>query len=226
MATVEPGGAVDAVELQQLAFYVAVDDGALDAAEEEFLKNLLGLLGMAGEAHVLAVLCVRLAALDPARTYLGGGQGVAYAFVGADDETLRMRDARAHEDACHALAYAVLDAVSRVDDQVTGIFALLKHGYGAVLSAHVEDDVLAVGGSGAELLFTVYVHFAAALAELVGDVVEDCGVVAYMIRRECTCAHYPRYFDFSHCRNSDWFINTKLANIFLLAKYRNGLRTK
>lgn len=154
---------------------------------------------MTGIADIFAVLGVHVGALDPAVGKSGRGELALDNLVGIRHDGFGHGYRRAAQYARHALALAVLDAVARVDDQVAVVLALLEQGYGARLAAHVEYDVL--GDFAAhKLLLGVYVDCAAALAQLVGGVVEYGGVVADMVGREIRRPHDAGYFDFCHRR--------------------------
>ena len=123
---------------------------------------------------------MEVAALDPAAGDAGLDEVVFYGLVGVYHETVGVWYVAAEEDAGHAFAGAVLDAVARVYYQRAGVLALLQQVDRAQLAAHVDDDVLG-DGARVELLFAVNVDFAAAFAQLLGGDVENGGVVAYMV---------------------------------------------
>ena len=189
--------ALDAVELDEVADEVAVDDRALDAAQEVLLEHLLGLLGMAHVADVLLVHRVEVAALYPALCEAGLDHLLLDDLVGVDHEALGIGDVAAYQDACHALAGTILDAIARVDDQRAGVLLLLEDLDGALLAAHVEYDVF-VDFSGHELFLAVDLDLAAALAQVLGGDVEDGGVVAYVVGRIGSGSHDAGNFYLSH----------------------------
>ena len=183
-----------AVELYEVAFEMAVDDGALDATQKIFLEHLLSLLGMTDVGNVFLVHGVEVAALYPAAGESGLYDSLFHHLVGVDDETVGVGDVAAEQYAGHALAGTVLDTVARIYDETT---LVLKDSDGPLLAAHVEYDFLFHVARG-ELFLAVYFHFAAALAELVGGDVENGGVVADMVRGISAGSHYAGNLDFRH----------------------------
>lgn len=80
---------------------------------------------MAGIAHVFMVERVRLAALNPATVDFHFLESVDYGLVGVHNYALGIGYARAEQYAGHTLAYAVLDAVSRVYNETPFVFETL-----------------------------------------------------------------------------------------------------
>ena len=131
---------MDAVELDEVAYEVTVDDGSRNAAVEVFLQHFLSFFGMAHVAHVFLVHGVEVAALDPAIVDTGFFQFVDDGFVGVDNDAVGIRDVVANKDACHTLARTVLNAVSGVDDDSSFIFHFLEQVDGFLFAAHVQND--------------------------------------------------------------------------------------
>ena len=142
----------------------------------------MGFFGVAHVADVFFVHGVEVAALYPAIVDAGFFEFVNDSLVGVDDNAVGIGDAVAHKDASHSFACAVFDAVSRVDNDAAVVFTLLQKFYGFAFATHVQDDAF-LHLSGDELFFAVDIDSATALAELLGGSVEDCGIVADMVRR-------------------------------------------
>ena len=140
---------------------------------------------------------MEVAALYPGAIHLRGHHAVFDNFVGVDDKAVGVRDIAAEQNTRHALARAVLDAISAVDDQRAGVFELLKEHHRAVFATHIDDYVF-LDFAGDELLFAVDLHLASALAQLLGCQVEDGGVVADMVRAVGAGSHDTGNLDFSH----------------------------
>jgi len=186
-----------AIELHQVTLQVHIDHRACDATIEVLLEHLLSLLGMAHIADVLLVHGMEISALDPARLETGFLELRLDILVGVDNETLGIRDAIAQQDARHALACTVLNAIARVNHQLALVLKALQLGDALALTAHGQHDglfyLLLV-----ELLLAVNIDLATTLAQLLGDQIEDGRVVTNMIGRICPSAHYARYCDVCH----------------------------
>lgn len=187
----------DAVKFNQVADKVTVDDGAGYAAQKIFLQHLLGLFGMAHIADILLVHGVKVAALNPTGSETGLAELGGHGLIGVDHKTLRIRYIVADEDTCHALAGAVLDAKTRVDNQAALLLIVLQQFDGALFAAHIDYNLL-VDAVAVKLILGVNGHLAAAFAQLVDHTVEYRGIVAYMIGRICPGTHNCRYFFVCH----------------------------
>jgi hypothetical protein len=190
---IEERSACDTVEFYQFAVEVSVYDRFLDAAQEELLQQFLGFLGMARVAHVFVVERVRLAALNPATVDFHFLEPVDNGLVGVHDYALGIGYARAEQYAGHTLAYTVLDAVARVYNEAAFVFEALQEGNRPHFTAHVEYNML-VDSTSDKLLLAIYVDLASAFAQLLGNKIEDGGIIAYMVWRKRASAHYPGDF--------------------------------
>ena len=123
---------------------------------------------------------MEVASLNPAALESTSLESVFNHLVGIHDNAVGVGDVVAKQDACHALARAVLDAKSRVDDKLAFVLETLQFENGTVLTAHVHDDIL-LDFVVVELLLAIGVDNASSLAQLFGNRVEDCCVVSYVI---------------------------------------------
>ena len=174
-----------------------IDHSTLDATQEILLQHLLGLLGMAHIGHIFLVHGVEVAALDPATLEATLLEHALDVLVGVDNEALGIRNAVAQQDACHALAGAILDAVARVNDQASAVFQFLQVVDRFLLATHGHDKIF-VDALLVKLLFTIDVDDAPPLAKLLGGGVENCGVVSYVVRRVGSRTHDSSYIDNCH----------------------------
>ena len=186
---VKEGGSGHSIEFYELARQMARDHGAFESPQEIFLEDILGLGGRPYVAHILGVLGVEVAALDPALLHPELYEPGLYHLVGVHDDAFRDGDVVAGEDARLALADAVLDAVARVDDKAPLLLHLLQQFGGAALATHVDNHRLA-HFTAAKLLLAVDVDLTAAFAQLLGHGVHYRGVVSDVVWGEHSRAHY------------------------------------
>ncbi len=104
--------ALHAIEFNQVAYEMSVDDGTLYTAEKVLLKYFLCFLGMAHIAYILFVHGMEVAAFYPALAERGILQCTLHTLVGVYDKALGVWDIAPYEYAGHAFACAVLDAVA------------------------------------------------------------------------------------------------------------------
>lgn len=185
------------VKFDKVARQVAVDDRTGYTAVEVFMQHLLRLLRMTHEGDILLVHGVEIAALDPALLHTGIDESLAHVFVGIDYQRVGIRYAGTQKDTGHLLADAVFDTETGVDDEYTLLLKMLETGYGILFATHSENDVVMYVGL-AELLLAVYFDFAAPLTELVGNGMEDGGIIAYMVWGVCAGTQDTGYFDAWH----------------------------
>ena len=176
---------------------MARDYRAVEASQKILLKHILRLGRGAHIAHILGMLGMEVAALDPALAHTHFLQAARHCLLGVDHYALRIGDAAAQQNAGLPLADTVLDAVARIYHQAAGVLHLLEQLGGAALAAHVDNHIL-LHRPGHELLLGVYAHLAAAFAQLLGHGVENRGVVAYVVGRISAGAHHRRDFSLSH----------------------------
>lgn len=177
---IEEGLTAHTIELHQVAHQVAIDHGALDAAIEILMEHLLRLLYVAAIAHILLVHRMEVATLDPARGESGTFQLTAHILIGIHDDAVGIGDIIAHQDASHPLACTILDAIATVHHQAAAILEADKFFDRLLFATHIQDDIfpdiLLL-----KLRFAIHRHLATTLAELVGDSIEDCGIIPDMI---------------------------------------------
>ncbi len=150
---------------------------------------------------------VEVAAFDPAIVDARLFQAVDDSFVGVDDDTVGVWDIVAEQDAGHAFARAVFNAVAGIDNDAAVVFQLLQSFDGRLLAAHVEDDAFLYKPF-VELVFAVNVYCTAAFAQLVGSCVEYGGVVSDVVWRIGAGSHDSGNYDFRHV--GFWFNRFRL----------------
>ena len=196
---VEEWGAIHTVELHKVALKVHINHCTLDATEEILLKHFLRLFGVTHKRHILLVHSVEITTLDPATLKTALFQHGLDCLVGIHNQTFRIRDAIAQQNARHALTGAVFDAEARIDNDFASVFRLLQILNRLLLAAHVENHIL-LHALIVELFFTINVDQTTALAQLLGSCVKNGCVVTYVIRGIRTSTHNCSYFNFSHNR--------------------------
>ena len=186
-----------AVKLDKVAHKVLIDDRSLDAAEEIFLQHLLRFLGMTHIRHILLVHGMEVAALYPATAETRLYELAFDHLVGVDHQAVGIWDVVPHEYTCHALSRAILDAVARVDYQSALLLELLEQVDRPALAAHIHYYIF-FDTAVDKLLLGVDIDLTTAFAQLLGDGVEYCGIVADMIGGIGSRSHYCRYLYVSH----------------------------
>ena len=135
------------------------------------------------------MLRVEVGTFYPALAHAGLAQTALYGLVGIYNNTFRIWKAGTDQYAGLALADAVLDSMARVDYESSLRFKPLQFIYRGPLATHVYNHRL-IDSACHKLFFGIDVYFAAALAQLVGHSVENCGVVADMVGRINSGTHH------------------------------------